>query len=251
MGGLIVVISAAAISIDLSAVTLTSHPSLLEGSVWAGVFGGAILAFFAFIGFEDMVNVAEEVKDVTRTLPRAIILTLFLSLSMYVLLALAAVVAVPTDLIAESDAPLTLIYSHTTGWSSVPITIIGVLAVLNGALVQIIMAARVLYGLSASGQLPQRLGAVNERTRTLLIATLLVTALILVLALWLPLVTLATATSLIALVIFAIVNAALLALKRREPHPPGVRVYPIWLPAAGFLASAGFAIYEVAHLIGG
>ena len=250
VGGLVVVIFAAAVSADPASVVLPSREAMLHGGIWAGVLSGTILAFFAFIGFEDMVNAAEEVKDVTRTLPLAIILTLGISLIAYVLLALVAVIAVPTDLIAASDAPLTLIFSYATGWPAMPITVVGVLALLNGALIQIIMAARVLYGMAVQGQLPKPLGVVNARTRTPITATLLVTAFVLVLALWLPLVTLARATSLIALVIFAVVNVALIALKRREPNPPDIRVFPIWVPAAGFLASTAFALYEVAVLIG-
>jgi len=147
VGGLIVVIIFAGLSPDPGASGVAPADICLGRGTMVGVFGGTVLVFFAFIGFEDMVNVAEEVEDVKRTLPMAIILTLVASSVTYTALTLAVVFAVPAKLIAQSTAPLALVFTYTTGWSGTPITVVGILAVVNGALVQIIMAARVLYGL--------------------------------------------------------------------------------------------------------
>jgi amino acid transporter len=216
------------------------------------ILSGAVLAFYAFIGFEDMVNVAEEVKQVSRNLPRAIILTLVVTTVFYLALSLAAVLTVPPDELQASKAPLALVYERSTGGAATIITLIGLVAIVNGALIQIVMGSRVLYGLANRGWLPARLGRVNRRTKTPLFATALVTGSVLIFALWLPLVTLAQATSLVALIIFALVNLALFRVKlRHEPAPAGAMQTPFWLPPVGFVFSAGFAAYQAAAFIRG
>ena len=216
-------------------------PELLppaEPLVWQGIFMGAFLAFYAYIGFEDMVNVAEEVKDPQQTLPRAIVLALVISTVLYLLVSLVATLTLPAEALARSDAPLALIYKSATGREPVLITQIALFAVVNGALIQIIMVSRVFYGMAAQGWLSARLAGlahVHAVTRTPLQATGLVTTMVLIMALWLPLLTLARITSFIVLVVFALVNLALLMIKRRDPAPAGVSVYPSWLPVTALL----------------
>lgn len=221
----------------------------LDIAAWQGALGAALLAFYAFIGFEDMVNVAEEVRDVRRNLPLAILLTLLISTLLYVLLMLIAVLAVPPGELAASQAPLAYLYQRVTGQPATAISLIGMFAIINGALIQIVMAARVLYGLSVMAQLPTVLGRVSARTRTPLLATFLVTALVLALALTGRLAPLAEMTSVTMLVVFALVNLALWRIKRRDPGPPGVRALPLWVPVAGFLVSVGFVLGEAVQLL--
>jgi len=76
------------------------------------------------------------------------------------------------------------------------------------------------------------------------------TLIVLTLALWLPLVTLAKATSFIILVVFALINLSLVRIKRRQPHPAGIRIYPVWIPVAGFLSAAGFVLFQIYQLSG-
>lgn len=213
---------------------------------WGGVYFGAILAFYAFIGFEDMVVVAEEVKEAQRNLPRGILLTLAITTLLYVSLLLVAVIAMEPRALAASEAPLAALYSHGTGKEATILSLIGMFAIINGALIQVIMASRLLYGLASQHQLPAILGRVNARTRTPLPATALVTAAVLGLALCGDLGPLAAATSLLMLTVFALVNLALLGVKRRSPRPAGIQVYPRWVPAIGFLLSIGFVIAELA-----
>ncbi len=222
---------------------------------WSGahaiaILSGAVLAFYAFIGFEDMVNVAEEVKDVSRNLPRAIVITLIVTTIIYIALSLAATLTVaPADLAAH-DAPLALVYTKASGGSATVISMISIVAIVNGALIQIIMASRVLYGLSDRGWLPAAVGVVDQRTKTPVRATVLVTGLVLIFALWLPLVTLAQATSLIALIVFALVNLALFRVKRRDAFAPAdVFTVPRWVPLLGLIVSAAFALFQVVAFI--
>jgi amino acid transporter len=214
-----------------------------DAASWIGVTAGAMLAFFAFLGFEDLVNVAEESKDVTHTIPAAILLTLVISTALYLLVTTVSVLTVPPAELAQSSAPLALVYERGAGSPSVVVSGIAVFAVLNGALIQMIMASRVIYGLADQGELPGGLAWVHPRTRTPMVATGLVAGVILVLALGFPLEHLAEATSVIVLVVFTLVNLALVLIKRRgTPAPKDVRTYPIWVPAIGFAASAGFLV---------
>jgi amino acid transporter len=218
---------------------------LLEGSAWYGIFAGGFLAFYAFIGFEDMVNVAEEVREPRRNLPRALLLSLAIASVLYFLVALAAISSVPASLLAGSDAPLADLYRYVTGQEPVVITLIGMFAVINGALIQIIMASRVCYGMSRQRWLPSMFGRVNALTRTPLLATAVVSLVVLGLALWFPIETLAKATSYFLLLVFSLVNLSLWRLKRGGDQPAGILQVPVWVPAAGFIASFLFVVIQV------
>ncbi len=216
-----------------------------EAGDWRPLFAGALLAFYAFLGFEDMVNVAEEVKRVRRTLPLAIGITLVVTTTLYVVVGLACVLTVPPPELRASGAPLALVFERASGASPAAIRLVGIVAMVNGALVQVIMASRVLYGLGRRGALPPRLARVSPRTHTPLLATGAVTLGVAVFALALPLAPLAELTSVLTLVVFALCNLALVLLKRRAPEAPGMRV-PGWVPIVGFLVSAGFLAFEAA-----
>ncbi|MDP6567370.1 MAG: amino acid permease [Alphaproteobacteria bacterium] len=252
VAGLVLVIWAGGLAIDDLPAALGRLTEASWSDAWLGVWAGSVLAFFAFIGFEDMVNVAEEVKDVARAMPRAIILTLAVTGLLYVMVATVAVLAVPPRELAASGAPLAVIYQAGIGGSPLLIVAIASVGTLNGALIQVIMASRVLYGLSQQGWLPAFLGTVHARTRTPLLATGLAAGLVLLLALAFPIEALAEATSLIVLSIFTLVNLALWRLKRRGDGPPPLGlVVPEWLPLVGFLVSGFFAGAELLRLLGG
>ena len=221
--------------IDATHVNLTIVPVVLSG---------ALLAFYAFIGFEDMVEVAEEVKDVRRNLPRAIVWTLGITTVLYLLLVAVAVLSIEPRELAASTAPLADLFEHNTGLSGAAIGVIGMFAIINGALIQSIMASRVLYGLSSRGQLPSWFARIHPRTRTPLLATLTSCVGILVLALLGDLTGLASLTSIIMLMIFAIVNLALWRIKARRESSPSFEV-PRWLPLVGSLV----CVLLVAHAL--
>ena len=102
-----------------------------------------------------------------------------------------------------------------------------------------------LYGLSSRGQLPAILSKVHHKTRTPLAATLVTTLCVLLLALIGSLLTLAQATSLVMLTLFAIVNLSLWRVKKQDPRPVGTVLFPVWVPVVGFLASSAFVIVEL------
>ena len=211
---------------------------------WGAIYAGSLLAFYAFIGFEDMVEVAEETRNVRRTLPIAIIVTLCITTLLYMAVMITAVFAMPPEQLAGSEAPLSRIYEHYTGSNATVISVIGLFALINGALIQLIMAARVLYGLSSRQLLPALFRRVNNRTKTPVVATVFATAIIMALALAGRLATLAEATSLIMLCVFALVNLSLIRVKRSNPSPDGLIIFPFWVPVLGFLLSTGFVLLE-------
>lgn len=219
--------------------------------VWHGILSGIAVAFYAFIGFEDMVNVAEETRDPARTLPRAILIAIAISGALYLLVALVAVLTLPVAELAATKAPLAEIYTRATGKDPWLIGIISLLSVTNGALIQIIMGARLLYGMSRQRWIPACFGRVHARTRTPLMATVSVTALVLVLALWFPIVALAKTTSMILLCVFVLANLALIRVKLRAPVAAGVRTLPLWLPVAALVTSAAFVIWQISAALAG
>ena len=210
---------------------------------------GAYLAFYAFIGFEDMVNLAEEVKNPERTLPRAILLSITLASFLYVLVAWVALRYVDFAALAESRSPLALMVADSTMGLKL-MGLIGMIAITNGALTQIIMSSRVIYGMAHRGLLPLFFSRINTRTQTPVFNTWLITVLILGFALWLPLVTLAQITSAIMLVIFVVVNLSLLRVKSEPEHDghPHFTVWT-WVPLLGLLLNLALLGYQLSQWI--
>ncbi|KUJ83693.1 amino acid permease [Microbulbifer flavimaris] len=220
--------------------------ALPEWNALPGLLVGSFLAFYAFIGFEDMVNTAEEVKNPRKSLPRAILIAITVSTVLYMTVAALAVRILPVTQLGQSDAPLASMVTQA-GYSPAFIGVISLFAVVNGALVQIIMASRLLYGMAVKNMAPAIFARLNARTRTPILATLLIGAVILAFALWLPLATLAKITSFIMLLVFCLVNAALLTIKNRREKPENAVIcYPAWIPVLGFLSCLALMIFAVA-----
>ena len=216
---------------------------MLEADVsfsFVGVFAGAFLAFYAYLGFEDMVNVAEEVKNPQYTMPRAIILAVIISTLLYAGVSIVSVLLVEPGVLGQSDAPLALVYTTATGEAPVVISLIGMFAVVNGALIQMIMASRLLYGMGSRGWLPRWFSRIHPPTRTPVNSTLTVMILMMVFAVLLPMVTLAEMTSFIIMIVFALINLALIKIKQKQPQPEGVRVFSAWIPRLGFATTVLF-----------
>lgn len=235
VGGLVIVILAG-IHADLPIVAAITRLPPLDAAALSGIGFGSLLAFFAFIGFEDLANVVEEAKVPHRDIPRAMVLTLGISTVLYVLVAAVAVSAVPIERLSSSSAPLSLVFRQVAGVSPATISAIAIVATLNTILAQMTMAARVVYGLAREGGLPAIFARVHRRTGTPLVATACIAACVVPLALFVPLTPLAEGTSLATLAVFALVNLALLRLRYRgvQSDNPHVSV-PIWIPAIGFV----------------
>jgi APA family basic amino acid/polyamine antiporter len=218
-------------------------PPLGDAGALTAVFGASLIAFFAFIGFDDVVNLVEETKTPARIMPLGILLTLGLATAIYFMVVSVAVLSAPLDLLASASAPISVLFERLTGLSPVAITLIAIVATLNGIVIQIIMAARVLYGLSNAGHLPSVFALLNPVTRTPLVSSLLIGAAVLALALTAPIGALAQATTQIVLVVFVLVSLSLVIVKSRgDAAPEGAFLVPIWAPRFGAVFCAALLI---------
>jgi APA family basic amino acid/polyamine antiporter len=215
---LVIVVGLAAIGQAGSGVDTGRVLDFKEGeSVVFAIAGGAGLAFFALIGFEDSVNLAEEARDPTRDYPRALFGGLLIAGAIYLLVTLVASMAVPTGRLAGSSGPLLEVVE--TGPLSLPADLfsaIALFALTNGALINMIMASRLVYGMSREQILPAGLGRIHPRRQTPWVAIVVTTALALVLVVSGDLTELADTTVLLLLFVFTAVNIAVLVL-RRDP----------------------------------
>jgi len=239
VGGLVVIIWVAGDSLRQVPEHWNELFPVFEPGAWRGVAAASLLTFYAYLGFEDMVNMAEEVKDVRRIMPLAICITLVVTTLLYVMLAAVCVLAVTPAELAVSSAPLAFIYERATGSSPSGIAVVGILAVVNGALIQTIMASRILYGLASRGHLPAGLARIHGKTETPHYATGLAGILVLLLALWFPLASLAEGTAAATLLVFASVNLALWRIKGRSDTRDVAFSVPRWVPAVGGCTAAG------------
>lgn len=229
---------------ETTVITTIAMPEL--GAIpWIGVMSGAFLAFYAYIGFEDMVNVSEEVKNPEKNMPRAIFLAVVISTLFYSLVAVVAILVLTPEALSRSDAPLADVYSVATGKPPLLITVIGLFAVINGALIQMVMASRLLYGMANNGWLPKALARIHPKTHTPIVSSVLVIAVILVLSLAFQLLALAELTSYLILTVFTLVNLSLIRIKQQQPVIEGLRVFPIWVPSLGFATTLAFLLFKL------
>ncbi|UNX53707.1 APC family permease [Georgenia sp. TF02-10] len=187
----------------------------------AAVLGGAIVAFYSFVGFETSANVAEEVRDVRRVYPRALFGALAVTGLIYLLVAVAAAVVIAPGDLAGSTSPL-LDVVRVSG-VAVPSTLfaaVALVAVANGALLTMIMSSRLAYGMAEEGLLPRPLTAVLPGRRTPWAAIVTTTALAVALALVGDLAMLAETVVLLLLFVFLSTNAAVLVLRRDRVSTP-------------------------------
>ncbi|MBI3699746.1 MAG: amino acid permease [Afipia sp.] len=238
VGGLVAIIVAGIYGNVPIAASLAPPP--FDPVILSGVGFASLLAFFAFIGFEDLANVVEEIKMPYRDLPRAMILTLLISTCLYISTAAIAVSSVSLEELSASSAPLSLVFQKVAGVSPMTISAIAIFATLNTILAQMTLATRVLYGMARQGDLPSLLGRVHTKTSTPLVATVLTVFIVIALALTVPFERLAESTSLATLAIFALVNLSLLRLRYIGFHSntPHISV-PIWVPWLGLLTCLG------------
>ena len=227
----------------------TPAPTTMDFPGSFGVLTGSVLAFYAFIGFEDMVNMAEEVRHPRRSMPVAIITALISAATLYVLVSWTAVKVTPLAELASSTAPMALVFSNISDLPPSFVRLVAMIAVINGALVQIVMASRVLYGLADQGRLPRWLGVIDRRTKTPLRATASVGLLIILAASLLPLADLAKTTSLLLLSVFMIVNISLIRIKARKTQDKDIFSAPTITPYLGLVLTAGLALISVGGLV--
>lgn len=216
----------------------------VDASHWTAALQGTLLAFFAFIGFESIANLSEEAKEPERAIPRAIMFTLIITLGIYVLVALAVAGFVDRNALVAAPSPLAYLYERATGGSGAVIVGMATIAMVNGLLVQIIMAARVLYGMADDHLAPQFLATVDETRKTPVVATLIAGAGIILLGLFVPIVDLAEYASGAVLLIYAAVNVSLIVIGGRADAPPRLKRWR-WIGVPGALLALALIVANI------
>ncbi len=222
--------------------------------IWAATGG----IFFSFIGLDAVSTAGEEVKDPTRTMPRAIVLALIIVTTVYVLVALAAVGAQPWQKFEHQEAGLAQILKDVTG-SGIPGTILAagaVISIFSITLVTMYGQTRILFTMSTDGVIPPVMRKINPRTMTPVVNTIVVAIAVSILAGLVPLDGLADLTSIGTLAAFTVVSASVIILRRREPDlprafkVPGYPVTPILSIAACIFVMSGLQWITFALFIG-
>jgi APA family basic amino acid/polyamine antiporter len=228
-------------SADFSRVVAFETPE--DKGLFLAISTATSLAFFAMVGFEDSVNMVEEVKNPSRIFPRALLSGLTITAVVYVVVAIIAVAVVPVGELAGNDTPLvTVVQTAAPDFPiSALIPFISLFAVGNSALINMMMASRLLYGMSKRGVLPSFLSKVHTKRQTPFAAILFTTAIALALTAYVsidpenPLVILlGGTTSLLLLAVFALVNVSVLVLRRDKVEHKHFRT-PTVLPVLGVI----------------
>jgi APA family basic amino acid/polyamine antiporter len=201
------------------------HLGTADKGAAAGILGGTVLAYYSFVGFETSVNVAEETRDPRRSYPRALFGALVTAGAVYVLVGIVASAAVPTDVLAASSGPLLEVVREAGGVPPKVFSAIALVAVANGALLTGIMSSRLAFGMARDGLLPSFLTRVLPRRRTPWASIAATSVLSFLLALTGSVADLASTLVLLLLVVFFIVNTAVLVLRRDSPDRPHFRAY--------------------------
>jgi basic amino acid/polyamine antiporter, APA family len=210
--------------------------------VVTGITAGAATAFYAFIGFEDSVNMAEEVRQPHRTFPPALFTGILAASVIYLLVAFTAAMTVPLDVLTESTGPLLEIVQRGLEWDASRLfSAIAMIAVSNTMLINMLMASRLLYGMANQGVLPHPFSWISPR-RTPWFAIIFTTALSILLLLTTDdLANLADTTVLLLTAVFLLVNITVLVL-RRDPVSHEHFVAPSFIPIIGALVAAVFLL---------
>nr|WP_239522603.1 APC family permease [Geodermatophilus sabuli] len=199
-------------------------------SAGSAVLAAALLAYYSFVGFETSANVAEEVRDVRRVYPRALFGSLLTAGVVYVLVGLAAAIVLPAEELAGSSGPLlAVVQAADAGIPDQLFSLIALIAVANGALLTMIMASRMAFGMADQGLLPSALGRVLPGRRTPWVAIAVTTAVAMALTLTGSLAALANTVVLLLLLVFLSTNTAVLVLRRDRVEADHFRT-PVVLP---------------------
>ena len=227
-----------------------------DKSIFLAVTTATSLAFFAMVGFEDSVNMAEETHDPSRIFPKIMLTGLGITGAIYILVSISAVAIVPVGDLAQADSPLSLVVK--TGAPDLPFgdlfPFIAMFAVANSALINMMMASRLLYGMSKQRVLPPFLDRVHRKRRTPWASILFTTALAFGLIVYVNTLNednvaiLGGTTSLLLLAVFTVVNVAVLVL-RRDPVDHHHFRAPTPLPVIGALACA-YLVLPVSGRVG-
>jgi len=242
-------------SADVDFSRVVAFDTAADKNAFLAITTATSLAFFAMVGFEDSVNMAEETKDPVRVFPKVLLSGLTIAGIVYVLVSIVSVALVPIGTLEASDTPLVEVVK--AGAPGLPIEdilpVISMFAVSNTALINMLMASRLIYGMARQHVLPPVLGTVHPRRHTPWVAIVFTTLIAFGLIFYVTafansdaIAVLGGTTSLLLLAVFAMVNVAVLVLRRDVRQAGGHFKTPTALPVIGCLAS----LYLVTPLSG-
>lgn len=227
-------------------------PPLEDGSGFKSVafpmiLSGAVLTFFSFIGFEDVLNVAEETKNPKRDIPIGLLGAMTIATCVYLAVAITAVsVGLPHAELVKGG--LRAVVAKAAPWFPPNVfSVITIFAIANTALLNYVMGSRLLYGMAEQGLLPKALGRVHPTRQTPYVATFFLLALVVALMLIGHVGELASSTTLLLLTVFTVVNIGLVILKFKPNEPRGGFEVPVVVPMLGAVVCATLVVFRVVH----
>ena len=224
-----------------------------------GIILAFVLVFFAFIGFEDIANVAEEVKRPKRTMPRGIMLSVLITTIIYILVSIASIRIVGWEQLAESSAPLAIVAEQRLGAQGhFILSVIALFATASTILITLVAGARIFYGMARDGSLPAKLSLVHHKTKTPWIAVILIFVTAIGFSFIGDIVIVANIVVFAVVVTFAMINLAVILLRYVKPElerpyrvPVNIGKFPV-LPLFGLGATIYMAIqFEIEIVLSG
>ncbi|GAA0217525.1 APC family permease [Saccharothrix mutabilis subsp. mutabilis] len=211
-------------------------------SALVAITSATALAFFAMVGFEDSVNMAEECRDPVRIFPRAMLWGMVIAATIYVLVAITSSLLIPAGELSKagSSALLKVVQVGAPGFPLWVFSLIGLFAVINSALINMLMASRLIYGMANERIIPKVFGTVHPFRRTPWISIVFTSGVAIILVSTADIAKLGGTTALLLLVVFTIVNIAVLVLRKEEVEHKHFRA-PTWVPVLGAITCAYLA----------
>ncbi len=247
VGGLLIIILGVAFLLITGNAHAINYIKMPNG--WHGVLSGAVLAFFAYIGFGAIAKMGEEIKSPEKNLPRAIILSIVITTILYILVAVAAVTVVPWQALYQSPNPAALVAGNIHPWLNTLLAIIALFSTGNTILLILISSSRLIYGVASEGAMPKILARVSDKTKTPYISILVVGLVSVLLALFKDIETIADVTNIWVFVVYIFVNLSVILLRYKMPNAKRIFKVPLNLgkipiPAVfGLLTSIGMLGY--------
>ncbi|MDQ2584512.1 APC family permease [Saccharothrix yanglingensis] len=245
LSGLVIIIAIGVFAVasgDGEPARLTQVDPAPGQSAMLAITSATALAFFAMVGFEDSVNMAEECKDPVRIFPKAMLWGMVIAAVIYVLVAITSSLLIPADELSKagSSALLRVVQVGAPGFPLWVFSLIGLFAVINSALINMLMASRLIYGMSNERIIPKVFGAVHPFRRTPWISIIFTSGVAIILVSTADIAKLGGTTALLLLIVFTIVNVAVLVLRREKSDHAHFRA-PTWVPVLGALTCAYLA----------
>ncbi len=226
---------------------------------YIGIFGAAALVFFSFVGFEDLVKMAEETKDARRTLPKALMISAIVVLVVYLLVAISAVAVLDWEKLADSDGPLSAVIETRLGrYGAIGLAVVALFATSKTILSNILGTSRLLYDIARDSEVTwlKKLTHIPEKMNTPVAAIILVTVLAMAFGLIGNLSVVASISNAFIMTVFATVNIALIAFRVKNPDaekppfriPGSVGRVPI-IPVLGVLATLTLLFFNLRNVV--